>query len=336
MFKLAVDVGYGLTKAISSRGKVLFPTVVAPAVVNTLDAVLPSGTRYRVRVRYDGDTEDYLIGDAALRSLSLSSFNTRSAEKPAELEKLAVLVGAYLVGAGDHSNEETHNKGTHLVVGLPLAYYKKQKLLLKKRLEEISATLRVDNGDTRIISFDKVSVLPQGVGVVMALDGQLPQNGLIGVIDVGTYTTDYLLLEVREGQILPLPDGCGSVEQGVDTMQRAVAQEFHKLTGFPLPAQMQPYVVEKARAGQPVIYEGRSLELGKVYQKAKRETEQQISQSVKAAWGNRKGFIEKIALAGGGVLEFDHLAKEFPAGQVVDDPVFANARGFLHMISGTP
>ena len=65
--KIAVDVGYSSVKGVSEHGRVMFPSVVAPASEDLLAGVVKSAIVCRVHLRRKmDDIEEQLVGDAAL------------------------------------------------------------------------------------------------------------------------------------------------------------------------------------------------------------------------------------------------------------------------------
>lgn len=50
---------------------------------------------------------------------------------------------------------------------------------------------------------------PQRVGALFVLD-RLPEEGLGGLLDIGFFTTGYLLVDVRKDRLEPLPSFFGS------------------------------------------------------------------------------------------------------------------------------
>ncbi|WP_084413155.1 ParM/StbA family protein [Desulfovirgula thermocuniculi] len=328
---VAADIGYGYVKAISSSGhRAIFPSVVAPATHDPLGGFMEDNLGHRVRVRrLDGSAEERLVGEAAARSAA--AVTTLAKNKPADMHDTLLLAAAYLVGAGSASPFPAQQ--VDLAVGLPLAFYRAQRDTLRARLEALSAWVSMDGGEERYVSFRKVLVLPQGAGVVAAFPELLPEKGLVGVVDVGTYTTDYLLLEKLPGRAEPKPvlECCGSAEVGVHLVHKAVAREFQARTGAPLPPEMWE---ETARAGS-VVYEGRAVDLSAAVERALADAAQAISQRVLGAWGNRAGFVSATILAGGGALLLkERLAACLPCVVEAPDPVFANALGFLRALTG--
>lgn len=319
--KLAVDVGYGYTKALSETGRrACFPSACAPAPPDMAPGVF-AAMPHRVEVIRGGKAERHLVGEAALRSRTAAV--TLAREKPPEVHDTLLLTAAYLAGAG---------RATSLAVGLPLAYYRTQRQALAARLAGLTAQVSVDGGPPREIDFTGgVRVVPQGAGVVLA-EARLPQ-GLIGVVDVGHHTTDYLLVEVRDSQPLPLLDYCGSVEAGAHLVAAAVAREFSAQTGAPLDIAEAVQVAEWLRQGQSVTYDGRPLDLAPAYRSACQEVGRLIAHRILAAWGGRARLAREVLLAGGGALLLEGaLRAELPAARLVADPVYANCRGYLAAI----
>lgn len=329
---LAVDVGYSQTKALSSAGpRALFPSAAAPAPPDVLAGALAGqGPGHRVTVRRLGEeAREYLVGEAALASLRAET--TQAREKPPELHDLLLLAAAYLVGAGGTGDFPGANAPA-LGVGLPLAFYRAQKDALRDRLGRLGAWVSADGGEERWVTFSRVIVAPQGAGVVLAQDGLA--DGLHGLLDIGEYTADYLLVDVRGGAPAPILDACGSAEAGVSLVKQAVAQAFQAATGEPLPVGEVPRVTEAALAGKPVPYRGRELDLTPAARLAVKDAARLIVSRVQAAWGPRAGFAAKVFLAGGGALLFQReLAAYFPQAAVVEDPIFANCRGYLAALS---
>lgn len=327
---VAADIGYGYVKAVTDTGiRACFPSVTAPATQDLLGGIMANGLGHRVHIRYpDGGTEERLVGEAAARSLA--AVTSLSRQKPADMHDTLVLAAAYLAGAGGTGILPGQ---TDLAVGLPLSYYRAQKDGLAARLKRLSAWVSADGGEERYISFGRVLVLPQGAGIVAAYPELLLEKGLVGVVDVGTYTTDYLLLEKVPGRAEPRPvlEACGSTEAGVHLVHRAVAREFQARTGAPLPQEMWEQV---ATIGT-VVYEGRTVDLTEAVEKALADAAQAISQRVLGAWGNRAGFVAATVLAGGGALLLkERLEGCLPCVAVPEDPVFANALGFLRALTG--
>lgn len=318
--KIGIDIGYGFTKAVNENGeKIIFPSLIAPAGHDALSGMFSQTEEYRVRIRNGHYENDLLVGEAAKHSYVVSQVLNK--EKPPEIHDTLLLTAISLIG-------EEHSE-FNIGIGLPLAYYAYQKEDLKKRLNELSCSLNI-NGREHNVSKLNTEVFPQGAGVLLKASNMLPISGYIGVIDPGTYTTEYLLFEMKDGQPVPIHEACGSVEVGTNLVYSAVAREFQAQTGSPLPIGMEHEITLQALNREVIFYYGKTYSLSDAAYTARNNVSIAISQKVLAAWGNRTGHIQKTFLAGGGPLFFgSDLYKSFPCPIIVDDPIFANAYGYL-------
>lgn len=325
--QIAVDVGYSNVKALAgSGGRIIFPSVIASVKENPVNGISGFGTKhYHVQI----NNKENLIGDAAVRSLT--GVSTMNREKPPEIHDLFILTASYLCGAG--AVNPTQGQVIHLAVGLPLAYYRSQRDELKSRLLRLGTTISVDKGESRYISFKSVTVFPQGLGVLFSIPS-LPSRGYMGLIDIGCFTTDYMLFSIEDGDPIPVADACGSIEAGTYLVQQDLAAAFQSQTGAPLAHFMYAETLESARNNEPICFQGKEINLSQVYKQSCRETTQVILEAVRSVWVSRGEYLNSTIFAGGGSEMFkDYLQQSFPAISIVDDPVFANSRGFLKLIS---
>nr|MDD4804447.1 ParM/StbA family protein [Candidatus Paceibacterota bacterium] len=269
-----------------------------------------------------------LIGDAALKSLT--GVTSLSREKSPEIHDLFVLTACYLCGIG--SLTPTQNNPTHLAVGLPLAYYRSQKDELKNRLNKLSTLIAVDGGMEKYISFQRVSVFPQGLGVLFS-GVSMPRHGFVGLIDIGSFTTDYILFSIEDGKPIPIPDGCGSVEAGTYLIQQDLASAFQSQTGAPLAHFMYAEALQAAMDNKPISFQGKNINLSEAFNQSCVSTTQLIIEAVRSAWVSRGEYLNATMFAGGGSEMLKKHLKSFPSISVVSDPVFANAAGFYKLIS---
>lgn len=312
---IAIDIGYSQVKGISGDGKkVLFPSVVAPASEDLLNGAVKGFLKHSVRTK---EGREYWVGEAAMQSSS--AISTLSREKPAEIHDLLIATTAYILDAVE---------GDTLAVGLPISYYKTQRQDLQKRLLEMNEFISVDGGNTKRISFTDVRVFPQALG---ALFLQELKDGFIGVIDIGYLTTDYLLFDIRAGQPIPILEACGSIEIGVSQVHQRLATAFHAKMGINLPIYMQSKTVSESLNGETLEFPGKQINLTNEIKQINRETTRQIEEAVKSQWRDRVDFTNQIIGIGGGV-ELLRPYFSLPQLLISQDPVFANATGFLSLL----
>ena len=314
---ISIDVGYSQVKAVAENGnKALFPSVKA-SITSDPTAGMFKNMGHQVTIRTFSGTQENLVGEGALRSVTATT--TLSRIKSEEIHDLFILTAAYLCGASGF---------TDIAVGLPLAYYRFQKQELKERLQKINAHVSVDNGSEKYISISSVHVFPQGVGVLLSSGLTLAQAGKIAVIDIGYYTTDYLLFELIDGSPIPILELCGSLDIGIHLASRGIASAYQEKTGSLAPK----FLLNDLTAGEVVFFNGKPLDLIMELNQVLKRNADQITQEVLSAWGKQADNISQTILAGGGALLLKRYLS-FPNIYLPADPVFANTEGFLSMLS---
>lgn len=327
--KVAVDVGYSQTKAVSARGTVCIPSVVA-AAENLPNGVFAGTVGHTVKVRRaGGPPEECLVGEAALGSLG--AITTLSREKPREMHDILVFTAAYLCGAGTPASA-FNARGVELAVGLPLAYVRTQKDALKERLDGLAAWVSVDGGPERYIRFRRALVVPQGASILVSASVN-PPDGYVGLVDVGCYTTDFLMVLIRKGDPAVVPGTWGSLEAGTHLIHRAIADKYQEVAGAPLAPRRLDETLRAVLAGKAVRCRGRQVDLHGVLGQARRNTARLIAQGVLAKWADRTDDLVMTLIAGGGAVVLgDTLVSELPGGTLVSNPVFATAEGYLRLL----
>ncbi|HBK69344.1 MAG TPA: hypothetical protein DDZ91_11935 [Firmicutes bacterium] len=315
--QISIDVGYSQTKALAGSGKkILFPSVKA-SIASDPTAGMFKHLGYRVKIRTFNEKREELVGEGALRSLTATT--TLSRVKSEEIHDLFILTAAYLCGASGF---------TDIAVGLPLAYYRFQKQELRERLQKINAHISIDDGPEKYITISSVHVFPQGVGVLLANGLALAQAGKIAVVDIGYYTTDYLLFELIDGSPVPIPELCGSLDTGIHLASRGISSLYQEKTGSLAPK----FLLNELTAGNKIFFDGKPLDLNLELNQVLRRNADQITQEVLSAWGKQADNISQTISAGGGTLLLSRYLS-FPNITTPSDPVFANTEGFLSMMS---
>ncbi len=316
LVKIGIDVGYSQVKAIAENGRrVLFPSVKALLTADPTAGAFKQGIGHKVKIRTLEREEQALVGEAAMGSFT--ALTTLNRKKIAELHDFFILTAAYLSGA---------NGQVKLGVGLPLAYYRFQKDELRNRLEKISAHVSVDGGPERYISFSRINVFPQGSGIIAG--ASLPPNGYVAAVDIGYYTTDYLMFQIIEGDPVPVAEMCGSIDIGVHLVARSIARAYQEKSGAIPPK----FLLKQLLDNTSVYFEGREMDLKKEFETACENAGRQITQEVLAAWSKQADNISRITLAGGGALLLNS-SLSFNGKTTHPDPVYGNAMGFLGMIA---
>jgi plasmid segregation protein ParM len=314
---MAIDVGYSATKAVSVSGRVLIPSVVAPFRELPLADLSGNGSGYVTTIhRLSGGSSRHFVGDLAVREGLGATFTLDRDKHKHPNHDILVLTAARALGAA---------AGVRLVVGTPVAYYGLHKEELQRQLEGLHAEVSIEDAPPARVSFGEVMVYPQGAGALLMATDQ-PESGLVLMVEVGFKTTDYITAEVIRTRIRPVASLCGSIETGVYAVYEAVAGAYHTMTGAPIKIIRVP---EITAAGGKTYYYGREIDLSGVLRAARDQVALTIADQVKSALGERMAQVRRSYLAGGGALELPGLEKHFPVCRLLEDPVWANAEGFL-------
>lgn len=320
---VSVDLGFGYTKAISEQGRICFPSVIAPAGEDTVFDMGGELPGHVVEVRAQGSMKRnrLYVGELAARDGRAAQLTFGRDRFARDASLVLTLAAAYLVGA---------NGPVVLGYGVPLAYYSKLKAQVAAALGGVSTFVSVNGGPERLITLREVRVFPQGVGAFYSPLLTLPEEGTLGLVDVGFYTTDYLLVEIsRQKGVQPYTEHMSSVEVGVSTALKVFADRFRQETGRPLT------LVEAERIWnrREISFAGRRMVVAEMAQEAKERVAESIAEAVRAAWSERIDFVDRIVLAGGGAVDFEGVLKSrLPGVTVAPDPQFANAQGFLSIL----
>lgn len=317
---ISVDLGYGFTKTVSEKNKIIFPSAVAAG--SELDLGLSSKkTGHLVQFRSTGSTvrRHFFVGELAVKEGRATQVTLAREKFAHEASLLLVFTAAYLAGGEGQ---------VALAYGLPVAYYRHQKDAVRAAFQGKAAYVSVDGGPEKYISLSAVYVFPQGVGALFSAESLLPKEGLVGLIDVGYYTTDYLLVELAEGEANPLSGYTSSVELGVSTALKLFAEAFQGNTGKPLSLSDAQVLWGKKQ----VSFAGSKMNVEPMAEEARKSAGDSIIEAVRAAWSEKIDFVDQILLAGGGAVEFfPVLSGRFFDVQLIPEAQFANAVGFYKM-----
>ena len=319
---ISVDLGYGFTKAKSADKKIIFPSAAAKTNQKPFQlegrATVRPGHYVELRAADSLVKNKLLVGELALRE-GKAVQTTLARERYQREEALGLtMTASYLLGVeGDIT----------IALGVPLAFYHDQKDAIKQSFQGLSFNVSVDEGAEKRITFKEVYVFPQGIGALLS-GSPIPKRGLIGVIDIGYHTTDYLLIEASDAGVQPLSSYMSSTQQGMHTAQTLFADAFRQETGRPITLNEARSMWDK----DAIAFAGNKIDLITLKQEAKQETGRVIAENILAAWSDKIDFLDGLFLAGGAAIELLPVLKNYLTNPVLlDDSQFANANGFYQM-----
>jgi plasmid segregation protein ParM len=333
---LAIDVGFGNTKAVWNRrraaghsdqwSEICFRSVTPRVVVESTGAGLGSIDRVVVPV---GDDRFYVgpkaTYEGGTRALHPDYINTPEHE--------ALLCGAwhYMLKATGELNPTVDL----LVLGLPVSGFQANR----RRLQEIGSKMRrvpVPHAlrdwarrDYIDVVAKKVMVMPQPMGGLILAARQSNTVDLFGdgnvslVIDPGYNTFDWFVANGMNPQL----ELCGSFQGGVSQLLQAVSTQI----GFDHGEGSVNFgLVEQAlKVGEMNL--GHKRFSMAPYQKVVKNAATGVISEFLQRFNPAKAGISRIYLCGGGALHYaDALKARLPGLQieVMADSVMANVRGF--------
>lgn len=318
--KAGLDVGYSYSKAIGGPGarQVIFPSVV--------------GTPEKAR---------FGLGDEGKESETV--FLTMP--KQVQIGRGAVHQSRFVGGREDRAwttSEEWYllalaalsglTKATKaeftVVTGLPVAFYSRDKSLVRARLMGEHKVQR-EGRSVQSLHVNSLKVIPQPFGALLAsvMDdrGRIVDDDLagssVGVIDVGGKTTNFLSAE----NLTELRKETASINVGIWDAVRAVrgwlADNCPDLD-------LRDHEIVDALTSRGVSYYGETVDLSKIVSGVLDSLADQVLAEASKLWNGGAG-LGAVLLTGGGALLLAPLVQaHFRHACIVDDPVFANVRGF--------
>jgi plasmid segregation protein ParM len=317
---ISVDLGYGYVKAVSEKTEILFPSVVAPATNQIFNFDETIQTKHIALLRSPGrqDSTSYYVGDKAIQEARAAQMSLAKARHKNNLAMILTATAAYLSGAKGNIT---------LGYGVPLSYFRTQKDEVVGAFKGKEIYIKVDNGPERVIRFSDVHIFPQGVGVLFN-DKKIVVDSLVGVIDIGYYTTDYLLTEISKDGFNPLYNYMSSIEIGVHTAQKHFASLVQSVTG----KAMSLIEVQRYWERDSMSFAGQKIDLTDIKKESVKAAGQALVDSIIAAWSEKIDYLDDTILAGGGALEFLDIIKDNIRGtRVTANSQFSNANGFYNM-----
>jgi plasmid segregation protein ParM len=307
--------GYSETKGVSGDRQVIFPSAV--------------GTPDKARFSLNGNESIILlqpdhvqIGAGAVKqSRFLHRREDRRWIESADWYNLAM---AALTGL-------TSAKGAELriVTGLPVAFYDDKKAVRDRLLGRHHVQREGNHAQTLTVTDCRVIPQPFGALLAATLDdrGRIADaalaGGTVGIIDVGGKTTNLLSVS----KLTEISHETESVNAGAWAAVRAVRQWLAKPGHCP-DLDLRDHQIIQAIIARQVKYFGEPVDLTEAVDAALEPLADQVLAAASQLWNGGAQLDAILAAGGGALLLGPYIERRFRHARIVDDPVFANARGF--------
>lgn len=315
---IVVDLGYSHTKTIGQNHQ----PIIFPSLTGT-----PDKSRFSLNGHNDGIilTSPYhkLVGEQ-VEEQSLFAQRWEDREWFQTDDYMALLYAALTEVTGSvHAN-------VNIVTGLPVRFYEEDRDLLKLRLVGRHKIAREGRQQPQTFDVNRVKIVPQNVGTYLsvALNDQGRQAvdtdfiiGKVGVIDIGSLTTNFLVMS----KFTELRQESFSLEAGGWKLSRQVREHLARLCPD---LELKDHQLMEAIRTRRVTYYGEPVNLTAIVDEAVETLAHLVVSKAKERWGKGAHLHSVLVTGGGSLLLGDRITRHFRHAKQVDDPVFANVRGY--------
>lgn len=320
---LAVDIGYGYTKAMTAHSRTLIPSLVGPAEAIRFESDIIEANGKGIALEVDG--RGFFVGEQAeLQSASASQ--TLDATRTGSIEQKALFYAA--------ASEliKTTTEEVAVVTGLPVGDYDDRNKDALKALLIGEHEVKRQGKWTRAFRVSNVYTVPQALGSLFALvldrrgrlvDGDLA-GGRVGVVDIGTLTTNYILVD----RLRYVEVESDSITSGMAEMLQKVAKDLKR--EYSLDWGLQLGKVDQAVRARAVEVYGDRVNIAGLVDPHLENLADTIISKARTLWGSGVE-LKGVVVTGGGSLELaPYVRKVYPHTRTVGgDPQFANVTGYL-------
>jgi plasmid segregation protein ParM len=323
---VGVDIGYGYTKAVGEDRQVVFPSVIGKAerirYQNDLRrAHLPDDLSGTTLITEEGDR---FVGELALLQsrVQWTLLDRSRVEDPSA--RLLFLAALSELAGGAHATREYS-----VVTGLPVNWYVDREKVVQQ-LAGRHVVRRV-NGKQIVhrLTVADVLVVPQPFGslfdALLGPDGQIVDedlaHGRLGVVDIGTYTTDYVLV-----------DALRYVEKGSGTIATAMSKAYaligrSLLDSYGLELRMHE-VDQAVRRGHVTVY-GERREIEWLVSPVLDALSTEILAQAGTLWGDGRDLAAILVTGGGAHVLGERIRDRYRHARLIGNAALANVNGFL-------
>lgn len=314
----AIDVGYAMTKFTTSTEPIRcqsFPSLALPASDRDL-GIGRHGKRNTLIVPVGA--QRFEVGPDARLAQAMVEVRPMADDFVMTDEYLALTRGALRYMREDHVDL--------LMVGLPVSLFN-----LKRRALENRLTGHHDVGEDTHVQVERVIALAQPIGAFLSYAVPLQQRRQMLrernlIIDPGGRTFDWL---VTEG-LKPLERRSDSINRGMVDVLDAIARSIGTALGIQLSDHDRDRIDQALRRGESPRFFGTPCEIAPHRAAGVRIAKDALTALQKQV--HEGSDIDNIVLTGGGAFFFrKEIERAFPKHRIsqVDDPLYANVRGFL-------
>lgn len=337
---VAVDLGYGFVKAISSlTGKrIVFPSLVGRGHDLSVSGMFNGKRNDISNIHLSFEDNDYFVGELAKKE-------SRSVSRIFEQERFEHLYTKVLLNTAIQLATEGNADTINLSTGLPLDFYQSQRkrfrdsvLGLQPLVEWKAGQLK---GEKIRVNINDVMVFPQGASAIFsalinhqgkfAYPHLMDSGNLIALIDIGFRTTDYVVVELQEdSSFIPKVRLSGTIDNGVVNLHQQIKQVYKTKTGG---ADLNESHMARVLNNGYLKYKGKRIDFQYDIETSKKSIATNIADRLKGVWVEEADLFDAIFLVGGGGELFNssiqpHFDNRL---ELITESQYANVIGYLRL-----
>jgi plasmid segregation protein ParM len=305
MNTIAVDIGYGRTKVVTSSKTAIFPSHLVTfkqssglEVLKKTDFVEVDGTKY-----YVGEKA---VSEGSPRSLIGDTFHGSKEWK--------ALLAYSLYSFRDFFKEGNEHR---LVLGLPFSQFNNQRrLAIKEAAKDIKCLI---NNESYHFPFTDVYTLPQGAGAIMEHIGD-EDGGITAIVDIGFYTLDLVVFVDAEFSL----SKSTSLNYGVEHLYKDVG----KLLTADYNITYDVNRIEKVVRSGKITFKGSEIDLREPIASHIYYYSTEMMNKLQEQWQDVLNDANKIIFIGGGAEIVRSTLPKQSNFSIPENPSLANALGF--------
>ena len=315
--------GYGFIKANDGREGIRFPSVVGEGSTGggmSLGLKKPDPAS-DIRITVEGKT--YFVGDLAIRQSRLAHRGLSATREDGD-DLRVLFLAALSMFCRDSKND------FQVVPGLPPGRMQLADDLVARLRGTHKVTRHTGRSSQDLtIRLDDIEVVPQPLGTfwaeVLDTNGQVHGDaqmleGRVGIIDVGFRTTDFAT--IIEGEYAPawsrtVPIG---ISNGYDTLATSLSTQYG--------LERETYTLDRAVIEGSISVSGKSVDITGLRDEILGDVATKLMVELQSLW-QLTDYDTVLLTGGGGQIMARYLQGQIAQSQVVEDPVSANARGYV-------
>ncbi len=324
---VAIDIGFGYTKATNGSNDLIFKSILGEATdIQFQDELFPRKKQDLLNIKIEG--KNFFVGELAERQSNVRLFTLDQTQFITQFAKVLALVTL--------GNMVDNYDNVNLVTGLPVGYYKQYKDALASNLlgEHKFSLVKSSNEEIeKIFTISKIRIIPQPYGSLLNVflddEGKAKNTDIfkqkIGIIDIGFRTTDYIISDKLQYS----ERGSKTTDNGISKAFSVIANKLREKSGV----NVEIFKIYDSIIKGSIKIKGKEYDLTAVREQVLQQLASQIASDTERFWIDDWDIDTVLISGGGGTLLEKYLKPLLANAQAAFDSSvdgrFFNVKGYL-------